>query len=59
MKRTYIAYYDDGHDYGEFEFNSSHRAGSKDNLEDAKRKARLKYGYKRASHIDIYRTQLL
>lgn len=58
MRRTYIAFYDDGHDYGEFEFESEHRANSKANLADAKEKAHRKYGYKRAREIVIYSTQL-
>ena len=59
MERKYIAYYDDGHDYDDFEFYSSHRAGSKANLGDAKREAISRYGYKRASYIEIYRTELV
>lgn len=59
MRRTYIAFYDDGHDYGEFEFESEHRANSNANLADAKEKARRKYGYKRACEIVIYSTQVV
>lgn len=41
--RKYRANYDTGHDYGSFEFYSCYRAGSKGNLEDAKREARKKF----------------
>lgn len=56
--RKYIAFYDDGHDYGEFSFSSSHRANSKANLADAKTAAQRKFGFKRAVCIRITRTQL-
>lgn len=57
-KRNYIAMYDDGHDYGVFEFSSTHRANSKANIEDATIEAKRKYGFKRANSIVIYATQL-
>lgn len=57
-KRNYIAMYDDGHDYGVFEFSSTHRANSKPNIEDATIEAKRKYGFKRANSIVIYATQL-
>ena len=57
-KRNYIAMYDDGHDYGVFEFSSTHRAKSKANYEDARAEAKRKYGFKRANCIVIYATQL-
>ena len=56
--RSYIAFYDDGHDYGEFDFCSDHRANSKANIEDAKYTALRLYGYNRASRIEITGTQL-
>lgn len=56
--RTYVACYDDGHDFGEFEFYSGHRAGSKANLDDAKATARRKYGHHRAQQIEIYQVYL-
>lgn len=52
-ERRYTAYYDDGHDYGSFEFWSSHRANSKPNIEDAKAAARNRYGFKRERQIKI------
>lgn len=52
-ERLYTAYYDDGHDWGTFEFYSSHRANSKANIEDAKRTARNRYGFNRARQIEI------
>ena len=58
MTKTYIAFYDDGHDFGEFEFESNHRAKSAANLADAEEKAKKKYGYKRARAIRILQTQL-
>lgn len=56
--RTYIAMYDDGHDRGEFEFCSEHRANSKANLEDAKRHYISRYGYTRSKQIEITKTIL-
>ena len=56
--RKYIAFYDDGHDYGEFEFYSSNRANSKANKEDAKNTAYRLFGYNRALNIRIENTQL-
>lgn len=35
--RKYRAFWDDGHDTGEFEYYSSHRNYSKGNMEDMKR----------------------
>lgn len=58
MTKTYIAFYDDGHDWGEFEFESEHRAKSAANLADAEERAKRKFGYKRARCIRIYHTQL-
>ena len=52
--RTYIAFYDDGHDYGEFTFESSHRANSKANMEDAMETYKRKFGRK---HIKITSTE--
>ena len=56
QSKKYLAYYDNGHDYGEFEFYSTHRAGSKGNLEDAKEEAESRYG-KRARSMAIRGTQ--
>ena len=52
-ERRYLAVYDDGHDYGEFFFYSSHRNGSKANMEDAKNTFARKYGWKRARQVTI------
>ena len=57
-ERNYIATYYDCHDYGVFEFSSTHRANSKPNIEDATIEAKRKYGFKRANSIVIYATQL-
>lgn len=57
-QRLYIAYWDDGHDRGDFTFYSSHRANSKPNLEDAYESYFNKYGYSRASKITITATCL-
>ena len=43
--RKYRAFWDDGHDKGEFEYYSSHRNYSKGNMEDMKREYIKKYGY--------------
>jgi hypothetical protein len=56
--RRYLASYDEGHDYGTFEFWSDHRANSKANLEDAKRKAISMYGYARGKRMEIIKTEL-
>lgn len=52
-ERKYRAFWDDGHDYGDFEFYSKHRAGSKANLEDAYNEYRKKHGYSRYKAIEI------
>lgn len=55
--RYYVAFWDDGHDFGEFEFCSSHKANSKANIEDAYREYHQRYGY---SHkVKITSTQLM
>ena len=54
--RKYLADYDDGHDFGTFEFYSEHRANSKANIEDAKSEARKRYGHARAARIEILST---
>lgn len=43
--KLYRAYWDDGHDYGAFEYYSDYRNGSKRNLEDAMTTFHKKYGY--------------
>ena len=45
MKRMYTATWDDGHDYGEFDYYSEHRAKSKANMQDAYETMWKKYGY--------------
>lgn len=45
--RKYRAFWDDGHDTGEFEYYSSHRNYSKGNMEDMRATYLLKYGYSR------------
>ena len=57
-EREYIAYTDDGHDFGEFLFDSEHRAGSKANKEDARQEAIRKYGYRGANQFRIIKTEL-
>lgn len=46
-KRWYTAYWDDGHDHGEFDFFSEHRADSRANMEDARDESYRKYGYRK------------
>lgn len=55
--RKYLAVYDDGHDFGEFEYYSGHRANSKANLEDAIKEYKRVYGFRRAQRIEIVSTQ--
>jgi len=56
--KNYIALYDDGHDYGEFEYVSDHRNGSKANMKDAKEEFRRKFGSRRLQSVHIYHTEL-
>lgn len=56
--RLYQACWDDGHDYGCFEFYSDHRANSKANIEDAKTECARKYGQGALRHKRILSTQL-
>ena len=58
IMRHYIAFWNDGHDYGETEFLSTHRANSKANVEDAKAEMMRKFGYKRSRNMNIISTQL-
>ena len=55
--REYRAYWDDGHDRGEFTFYSEHRANSKANLEDARRYMLRTYG-RHARYREIKGTEL-
>lgn len=57
-ERLYLAVYDNGHDGGEFEFYSTHRANSKDNKEDALEEAYKQFG-RYASNIEIKNTYLI
>lgn len=53
MIRKYRASYDDGHDFGEFEFYSNHRNGSKQNKANMEKEFIKKYGYKRFTQVTI------
>ena len=55
--KKYIVFYDDGHDFGDTTFWSSHRAGSKANERDALEELRSKYGYNRAKRLTIVSIQ--
>lgn len=44
-ERIYSAQADTGRDFIEFQFTSSHRAGSKANFEDAKAAYKRRHGY--------------
>lgn len=50
--KTYCAVLDDGHDYIDFEFESSYRANSKANKEDCKSAYFASHSYKEAARID-------
>lgn len=53
--RKYRASYDDGHDYGEFEYYSDYRKNSKRNYEDMVNEFQKRYGYRRFKEIiNIY-----
>ena len=56
--KHYIAFYDDGHDYGEFEYVSDYRNGSKANMRDAKEEFRRKFGSRLLQKVHIYHTEL-
>lgn len=58
-ERLYRAFYDNGHDYGEFEFYSSHRAGSKANFEDAKNTMMKNYSYYDVKSMKVLNTMLI
>lgn len=51
--RKYRAFYDNGHDTGEFVFCSRYKAGSKANLKDAYRQYHRQYGYSKHNTIKI------
>lgn len=51
MMKKYRAIYDDGHDYGEFEYWSEYRRNSKKHKEDMIQTYKDKYGYKRFKTI--------
>lgn len=53
--RKYLATYDDGHDYGSFEYTSEHRSGSKANKADALAAYHKMYGFR---EIRIIHTEL-
>lgn len=59
MEKKYRAYYDDGHDTGEFEFWSKYKANSKKNRMDAEKEALKKFGLPRFRQIIIVSTQLV
>lgn len=58
-ERLYRAIWDDGHDYGEFEYWSSYRNNSKQNKKDAEDKMISKYGYRGAKRKVIIQTYLV
>lgn len=58
QRRKYIAFYDDGHDFGEIVFFSTHRANSKANIQDAKNEISKRYGNRRAKQVIINSTVL-
>lgn len=59
MEKRYEAFYDDGHDFGSFQFWSEHRANSKPNFKDAEEEAKNLFGYNRASRMKITSTQIV
>jgi hypothetical protein len=58
-ERLYRAFWDDGHDTGEFEFYSKHRAGSKANIEDAYTYISRNYGSSAYRRMKITSTYLV
>ena len=58
QRRKYIAFYDDGHDFGEIVFFSTHRANSKANIQDAKNEISKRYGNRRING-EIYAGTIL
>lgn len=57
--RTYLGIYDTGHDFMEFEYNSTHKKGSKANLQDAITHLRRHYGRTHAYIDQIVHTELI
>ena len=57
-ERRYVAFYDNGRDYGEFVFYSLYRKGSKANMVDALNVMARKYGLKLAYQTYIKRIKL-
>ena len=55
-EKRYLAFYDNGHDFGEFTFFSTHRANSRANLDDARHEAAKKWGWRYARAIRITST---
>lgn len=51
--RKYRGFWDDGHDMGTFEYYSSHRNYSKENMEDMKKEYIKKYGYSSYKHKEF------
>ena len=56
--RHYIAFMDDGHDGEEFNFQSDHRAGSRQNRKDCKRQWRSSHGKSLARRYEPIRINL-
>ena len=50
-ERTYMVLLDDGHNYFEFRFTSTHRRGTKLNQEDCMIQLAKKYGHKKVLSI--------
>lgn len=57
--RTYLGIYDTGHDFVEFEYSSTHKKGSKANLQDAISHLRRHLGRKHACIDRIRYTELI
>ena len=55
--RKYLAQVDSGSDFWEFEFSSDSRAGSRKNMEDARRVMLKKFG-KSKRYNDIIKVQI-
>lgn len=59
MGRTYLAVYDNGKGFGEFEYYSEYRNHSKANLEDARQTMYNKYGYNRYTRSYVIKDTML
>lgn len=57
--RNYIATIDNGHEFSEIEYTSDYRNESKGNLQDCKDELERRFGWRRASQLEIIKTSYI